>query len=79
MQNGARILGSLLLLAGVGSFILAPLIGDDVFSRLWGVEPLAYIGAVLVILGLTAVTLSYAVPGLIPRTGSTEAADHQHG
>ena len=78
MQNGARILGSLLLLAGVGSFILAPLIGDDVFSRLWGVEPLAYIGAVLVILGLTAVTLSYAVPGLIPRTGSTEAADHQH-
>jgi signal transduction histidine kinase len=78
MQNGARIIAGILLLAGVVSFILAPFIGDELFSRLWGVEPLTYIGAVLVILGLTVVSLSYEVPGLIPRTGSTQSDDRQH-
>ena len=78
MQNGAKIIGSILLLAGVVSFILAPLIGDELFSRLWGVEPLTYIGAVLVILGLTVVSFYYAVPGLIARTGSTQSDDRQH-
>ena len=78
MQSGARILAGLLLLAGVVSFILAPFIGEELFSRLWGVEPLTYIGAVLVILGLTVVSLYYTIPGLIPRTGSTQSADRQH-
>lgn len=72
-----RILGSVIVLAGVVSIVLAPLVGGDLFSRLWGVEPLTYIGAVLAILGLTVVSMSYAIPGLIRRTGSSQAADRQ--
>ena len=67
MQKGAKVLGGLLLLAGLVNLILAPIIGDDAFDQLWGVEPIAYIGAVLAILGLTAVALAYAVPDLILR------------
>ena len=77
IQNGARVLGGILLLAGVVNLILAPLIGDDVFSSLWGVEPLTYIGAVLVILGLTVVSLAHEILRLILRTGATRDTD-QH-
>ncbi len=77
MHNGARVLGGLLLLAGVVNLILAPLVGADLFTRLWGVEPLAYIGAVLVISGLMVVSLAYVVPELILRTGARQATDPQ--
>ena len=77
-QNGARIIGGVLLLAGAVSLVLAPLIGDDVFSRLWGVEPFTYIGAVLLISGLTVVSLAYVIPGLLLRTRTAQAADRQN-
>jgi signal transduction histidine kinase len=75
MQKGAKLLGILLLLAGVVNLILAPLVGDDLFSRLWVVEPLTYIGAILIILGLAVVFLAYAVSSLFLRTGTSQAAD----
>ncbi len=78
MQKDAKVLGGLSLLAGLVNLILAPIIGDDAFDQLWGVEPIAYIGAVLVILGLTAVALAYAVPDLILRNRAGQAADRQH-
>ena len=67
MQTGARIIGGLVILAGIVNFILAPLIGESVSATLWGVEPLTYIGAVLVMAGLIVVSLSYIIPGVIAR------------
>ena len=64
-QTGARIVGGAVVVAGIVSLILAPLIGDSVFTDLWGVEPLAYIGAILLMAGLGATTLSYLVPHLL--------------
>lgn len=67
VQTGARIIGGLAVLAGIINVILAPLIGETVFENLWGVEPFAYIGAVLVMAGLGLTSLSYLVPHLMAR------------
>ena len=63
------------MLAGVIGLILAPLIGDAVFTNLWGVEPFAYIGAVLVIAGLGVTTLSYVVPNVTAGKSARDASD----
>ena len=41
-------------LAGLVCLFLAPVIGPVVFDSLWGVEPLSYIGALMLIAGLAA-------------------------
>ena len=57
-------------------FILAPIIGDNLFDTLWGVEPLTYIGAVLLLVGLGAISLSIVMPALISIwTGGTGAQE----
>ena len=63
----ARIIGGSFALVGIISVILAPLIGKEVFENLWGVEPLAYIGSFLVIIGLGLVSLSYSVTHVMAR------------
>ena len=65
MLSRARIVGGFVVLAGVISLILSPFIGAFVFTNLWGVEPLAYIGAILLIVGLGVVALSYVIPAVI--------------
>ena len=75
VQTGATIVGGLLVLAGVISLIFAPLIGDDLFTNLWGVEPLAYIGAVLLIAGLGAISASYLLPRVLGRWSSSDHTD----
>ncbi len=67
MQTGAKAIGGLVALIGMISLVLAPLLGDTFSETLWGVEPLTYIGAVLVMIGLGAVSLSYVIPSLITR------------
>ncbi|MFQ5860030.1 MAG: sensor histidine kinase [Dehalococcoidia bacterium] len=67
MQTGVRIAGLLVALAGVVNLILAPFIGGSVFAALWGVEPLAYIGAILVMVGVGVISLSYFIPQAISR------------
>ena len=47
--------------AGVVSIVLAPFIGESVSDNLWAVEPLAYIGAVLIIVSLAAALLFHAL------------------
>jgi len=74
-QIGARIVGGLALLAGIISFILAPLAGDALFAKLWGVEPLSYIGAILVMAGLGLATLSYVIPSLVLRRTAGSVTD----
>lgn len=67
MQTIAKALGGMAALVGVISLALAPLVGATLSDTLWGVEPLTYIGAVLVIIGLGTVSLSYVIPSLITR------------
>ena len=64
---GSRVIGGLVVLAGIIFVILAPIIGESTFDRLWGVDPLTYIGAILLIIGLGAISASFAVPYLIER------------
>ena len=73
--NGARIIGGVVALAGVTSFILASLVGDAIFSNLWRVEPLTYIGAVLVIVGLGLTSLSYVIPWVIAKKSTDSTTD----
>ena len=56
-----RLLGALLLALGLLGLLLAPLLGKALFPRLWGIEPLTYIGGALLILGLAVTTASYLV------------------
>jgi len=65
----------LALLAGIISFVLAPLAGDALFAKLWGVEPLSYIGAILVMTGLGLATLSYVIPSLVLRRTAGSVTD----
>ena len=51
-------------MGGIGCLILAPFIGPAAFDSLWGVEPLGYIGAVLLILGLAVAMVSFALAAL---------------
>ena len=71
----ARIIGSAVVLTGLVGVVLAPLIGESTFERLWGVEPFAYMGALLVILGLAVVTGSYAIPSYYRRNGRQDGAE----
>ena len=65
MQTRLSIAGALVVLAGIVSLVLAPLIGSAAFDSLWSVEPLSYIGTLLAVVGLGAICLAYAVPALI--------------
>lgn len=71
MRLGARIsIGmfiGILVLGGIILLILAPIIGERAFSSLWGVEPLSYIGAVLLVAGLGVIVASYLVPDLLAK------------
>ncbi|MCH8086794.1 MAG: HAMP domain-containing histidine kinase [Chloroflexi bacterium] len=78
--TGARIIGGLAGLVGAISLILSPFIGESLFSVLWGVEPLAYIGATLLIAGLGIVSLSYVafgVPGRKRARGVVDGGSEQ--
>ena len=69
VQSGTRIVGGLFVLVGLLSVILATLFGRMVSEKLWGVEPIAYIGAMLVMLGLGLTSLSYLIPHWISLKG----------
>ncbi len=50
--------------AGIVCLILAPLFGSAVFNSLWGVEPLSYIGALLLIAGLASAGIGMGAAAL---------------
>ena len=62
MQTGVRVIGVVVFVAGLVVLLLAPLLGSAVFDRLWSVEPLSYIGAVVLLIGLGITSLSFVVP-----------------
>ena len=60
-----RICGCLIALIGIAAIAFSPVFGAWLSADLWAVEPLAYIGAGLVIAGLTTTTLSYFITRLL--------------
>ena len=75
----ARVAGGLIALAGLISLILAPPVGQELFDSLWTVEPLAFIGAVLLVVGLAATTLSYFLPRVITWRSTQRAGEADIG
>ena len=61
----SRLLGIVVVALGAAGLVLAPFVGEAMFTRIWGIEPLTYVGAALVILGLAVTTLSYFVSELL--------------
>lgn len=69
-QSVARAAALLIVAAAAACLGLAPLIGEALFAAIWGVEPLTYIGAALLIVGLAALALTYALPQALKRGAS---------
>ena len=59
---------------GLLSLILSPFFGEALFANVWGVEPLAYIGATVIIAGLLIIALSYILPEVMERRPGGESA-----
>ena len=79
MQSGVRITAGLVVVGGVFLLVLAPTVGNSLFDNLWGVEPLTYVGAALLMAGLAVISVSYLIPavnayrnGLNPENGDSE-------
>ena len=70
-------MGGLVALAGIISLLLAPLLGSGLTVKLWGVEPLTYIGAALLIVGLAVTSLSYLVQHFIARRSTPVATEER--
>jgi len=69
-QAVARAAALLIVAAAAACLGLAPLIGEALFAAIWGVEPLTYIGAALLIVGLAALALTYSLPQALKRGAS---------
>ena len=73
-QVWLSVTGGVAVFSGVILIILAPIVGSDLFDSLWGVEPLTYIGAILLLVGLGVISLTVVLPALISlRTGGSVA------
>ena len=69
----AKALGLLILAAAAACLALAPLIGEALFGSMWGVEPLTYIGAALLAIGLAILLLAFALPQMTSKyTGGSQ-------
>ena len=75
----AMALGGLVVASGLACLILAPIVGPAAFDNLWGVEPLDYIGAVLLIAGLAiaAIGLAAATMTSTERNGREQTGEEQ--
>ena len=70
-----QVAAGVIALAGVVCVALAPFIGSAIFDNLWGIEPLTYIGGLLLIAGLAVAALGYLIAPRRPEASpSLEAA-----
>ena len=69
------IVGIAVLIAGGVFLLLSPLVSPRLFSSVWGVEPVTYIGALLVMAGLSATSVAFYIErkSTRVRAGNTEA------
>ena len=75
IQTGIKMAGGVAVSAGVLLLAAAPVIGNDLFAVLWGVEPLSYIGAVLLLVGLGVISASYIIPAVASRGDDAVAGE----
>lgn len=71
------IIGGLVASVGVIILLLSPIIGDRVSNVLWSVEPVAYLGAVSLIIGLVIICVSYLLSQLADRKSTATMAESQ--
>ena len=74
-QAIAKVAGLLIVAIAIACFALAPVFGEALFAVIWGVEPLTYIGAGLLALGLATTLLAYALPQLLRRRNGAHQRD----
>ena len=74
-QAIAKVAGLLIVAIAIACFVLAPVFGEVLFADIWGVEPLTYIGAGLLALGLATILVAYALPQLLLRRNGTPQRD----
>ena len=76
LQLAALAVATTIAGAGIVCLVLSPFLSPAVFDDLWGVEPLGYIGALLLIVGLaaTAIGLAVAAAGQAARSGADGGA-----
>ena len=67
MHRGVIISGLGITLAGMIGLGVSPFVGELAFSDLWGVEPIAYLSAVVMIGGLGLISLAYLMRSLTAR------------
>ena len=68
LTAAAQLSGLALGLGGAACLALAPVAGAAWFDSLWGVEPLTYLGALLLIAGLAAAAGAYAAEAIRRRS-----------
>lgn len=72
-ESVTRIAGFAVLIVGGLFLALSPLVSAKLFASVWGVEPVSYIGALLVIAGLAAVSASFYVDRRSAARNSSES------
>lgn len=77
VQLIAKVVGLLIVAAAIVAFMLAPIIGEALFTDIWGVEPLTYVGAALLTLGLATLLFAYAAPQLFSQRNGESRRDMQ--
>ena len=80
MHKGVIISGLVVTLAGIAGLGISPFFGELAFPGLWGVEPMAYLGAVVMIGGLGLISLAYLMRSLTARRAAkaNAAAEDPH-
>ncbi|MDA1128620.1 MAG: HAMP domain-containing sensor histidine kinase [Chloroflexi bacterium] len=68
-----KFIGGVIALGGLVCIILTPFVGKSFFDFLWGLEPLTYIGGILLIAGLGAAAAAYAGAEWIRRRSEPES------
>ena len=73
----AKVAGLLIVAAAIACLVFAPIIGAVLFADIWGVEPLTYIGAALLTLGLATLLFAYAAPQIVRQRNGAAQRDIQ--
>ena len=77
MRKAVTIFGGIVALAGALGMALSPFFGSAAFQNLWGIEPMAYLGAIVVIAGLTVLSASLIVTMIFSKNSAGSGAPQQ--
>ena len=78
LRKAATILGGIVALAGGLGLALSPFLGSLAFQTLWGIEPLAYLGALVLMAGLAVLSASYILTGIFSKNRAITGENGQN-